>query len=80
MAQLHSWIQYSVAFKLNIDELLSLGDVLTGDTPPHALQTPEFQEILEDAKKKISGSLPTVLMKKGVLKIESLIYRADMLG
>ena len=72
-------LQYSVAFKLNIDEL-SLGDVLTGDTPPHALQTPEFQEILDDAKKKISSSLPTVLMKKGVFKIESLIYRADMLG
>ena len=71
-------LQYSVAFKLNIDEL-SIGDVLTGDTPPHALQTPEFQEIL-DAKKKISSSLPTTLMKKGVLKIESLIYRADMLG
>ena len=72
-------LQYSVAFKLNINELL-LGDALTGDTPPHALQTPEFQEILEDAKKKISSSLPTVLMKKGVFKIESLIYRADMLG
>lgn len=72
-------LQYSVAFHLSPAEML-LTDVMTDKQSPQALQSPHFQATLDDAKKKISSSLPIVLLNKGIFNLDSLLLRIKMLG
>ena len=68
-------LQYSVAFHFSPSEML-LTDVITDKQSSNsALQSPHFQNILDDAKKKLSSCLPRVLIKKGIFNFESLLLR-----
>lgn len=72
-------LRYSVAFNLSSSEML-LTDAMTDKKPPNAFQSPHFQTTLDDARKKLSSALPSVLLQKGIFSLKSLLLRAKRIG
>ena len=68
-------LQYTIAFNISVSELL-LTNVIIDEQPPRALKSLHLQEILENARRKISSVLSGVLLKKGIFCLQSLLSRA----
>ena len=73
-------LQYSVAFHLSPSDASLTGVMTDKQSPIRAFQSPHFQATLDEAIRKFSGILSSILLKKGIFSLESLLLRAKGVG